>query len=158
MKPALMLKLAERRDSTPTDCEIECNSPPLGCLQRIAARYPGVRKKSALSRRKQPSGAIHQSPRLKDMHGHEPIYSVSVALDTAQLVASIVMTLHGLGPECAPTRSNSSQDSDEAPRLANGPTVSCKPGDWSHLLTVGRRNSRTIPGTRFVGAAILVAS
>ena len=68
------------------------------------------------------------------------------------------MTLHGFGSERTPTTTDSSQDSDEAPRQPNGPVIGCRPGDGSYLLTVGRRNSRARPGTSFTGSVIRVAS
>ena len=78
--------------------------------------------------------------------------------DTVRLVSSRVMTLHGFGSERTPTTTDSSQDSDEAPRQPNGPVIGCRPGDGSYLLTVGRRNSRARPGTSFTGSVIRVAS
>ena len=78
-------------------------------------------------------------------------------LDTGRLVSSRVTTLHGSGSEPTPTTTDSSQDSDEAPRQPSGPAMGCRPGDGSCLLTVGRRKSQTRPGTRFTGSVIRVA-
>ena len=72
-----MLKLAERRNSIPTNCEIECNAPFLGCLPQIAAGYSGLARKAC---RLFASNPRHQSLRFKKVHGYEPIYSVRVAL------------------------------------------------------------------------------
>ena len=54
MRRALILRLAERRNSIPTNCEIECDAPFLGCLPRIADGFSGARKKGVPSLRKQP--------------------------------------------------------------------------------------------------------
>ena len=53
MRPELILKLAERRNSILTNCEIECNAQFLGCLPQMANGYSGARKISVPSLRKQ---------------------------------------------------------------------------------------------------------
>ena len=45
MRPALILKLAARRNSIPPNLAIECNTPFLGCLPQITDGYSGARKK-----------------------------------------------------------------------------------------------------------------
>ena len=78
-------------------------------------------------------------------------------LDTGRLVSSRVTTIHDSGSEPTPTTTDSSQDSDKAPRQPSGPAMGCRPGDGSCLLTVGLRKSHTRPGTRFTGSVIRVA-
>ena len=77
MRPALISKLAERRNSIPTNCEIECNAPFLGCLSQIANGFRGLASKAY---RLFASNPQHRSLRFKRVHGYEPIYSVRVAL------------------------------------------------------------------------------
>ena len=66
MRPALMLELAERRNSIPTNCEIECDAQFLGCLPQVANGCSGAREKSVPSLRKQspaPKPALQEGAR-----------------------------------------------------------------------------------------------
>ena len=68
MSPALISGLADRRNSVPTNCEIECNAPFLGCLPQIANGYSGARKKGVPSLRKQspaPKPALQEGAWLR---------------------------------------------------------------------------------------------
>ena len=77
MRRALKLKLAERRNSIPTNWKIESDAQFLGCLPQIATGCSRAREKSVGLFAGNPG---HQSSRFKKVNGQEPIFSGRVAL------------------------------------------------------------------------------